>query len=203
MSQVKNIAKGFLTASTFIWLFSCTLLYQEVDIWVGVTVFLFLAVPFTASAIESLITLEKTKTTQEKIKLVKSVLMYLQGFGIAAWFFAVVANALSLSVGSILQVYPLNWLLYKLASLVFFVPAMFIVNYLLYKVKSKASFYGSIVITGISLVFGFIIIYFGSFDFRIPLASTRINTMIIVILSVIYTALSSANILALMRLRKR
>jgi hypothetical protein len=157
MSQAKTLAKGFaVTASvaclfvTFVWLPS------YLNLAVGLTAFVFLALFF--STIYLLIwNRSKQKKTDDPagVKKAKNVLMALQGFGFACWFFDVLSTIIVINIkksGEELNI--LGWPFSALGALAFYVPMAFVVYYLLFKIKSKESFYGTVAVTVLTIFMG-------------------------------------------------
>jgi hypothetical protein len=156
MEQAKNVAQGILTTISVICLivtFSWLPFYW--NRLAGFGLFLFLAVPFSASAILSLKHIRAKKPAQTRVKQAKNALLSMQGVGFACWFFDVLSTIFVVNIKqSSEEVNILGWPYGALGALAYYVPITFVAYYLLFKVKSKESFYATAVITAVSLFMG-------------------------------------------------
>ncbi|MGD6933506.1 MAG: hypothetical protein ACQCN5_04795 [Candidatus Bathyarchaeia archaeon] len=156
MIQVKNVAQGFLvTASAICLLETFQMQYLYLNQWLGSIFFVVSAGPLAANFFMAVNRFRAEKTIQAKVIQTKNVLMALQGFGFACWFFDVLSTTLVIDVqhaGSELN--PLGWPLSALGALAYFVPITFVTYYLLFKLKTKESFYGAVALTGVSIFMG-------------------------------------------------
>jgi len=157
MDQAKSVLQGFIALASVIWLITCVWVASNVNMntWLGLGLFLFLAVPFSICGTVYLKGFKERKSAQTAVKKAKNVLMSLQGFGFACWFFDVISTFFVINLNqSGSELNPLGWPFSALGALVYYIPITFVVYYLLYKVKSKESFYVTVAVTGISLFMG-------------------------------------------------
>jgi hypothetical protein len=156
MEQAKNVAQGFIAAATAICLLDTWgLLTFYFNPWLGYALFLLLAVPFTINFSLATQRFLSKKSTQAKVKQAKNILMALQGFGFACWFFDLLSTVFVIDIKhASYELNPLGWPLSAVGALVYFVPITFIAYYLLFKLKSKVSFYSTVVLTGVSIFMG-------------------------------------------------
>jgi hypothetical protein len=153
MIQVKNVAQGFLVTASAICLletFQMQCLY--LDQWLSILIFVVLAGPLAANFFMAVNRFRAEKPIQAKVFQAKNVLMALQGFGFACWFFDVISTTLVIDVQhASSELNPLGWPLSALGALAYFVPITFITYYLLFKLKTKESFYAAVALTGVSV----------------------------------------------------
>ena len=167
MDQAKSVAQGFIAMVSVICLFvTFGWLPFYLNLWVGLGLFLFLAVPFSIRCVMVLKRFREKKPAQTGVKQAKNVLMSLQGVGFACWFFDVISTIFVVNIklsGSELN--PLGWPFGAVGALVYYIPITFVVYYLLYKAKSKESFYVTVVISAVSLFMGIRNLNAGSYNF--------------------------------------
>jgi len=153
MGQAKSVAHGFLDMASAICLFVIAgWLIFYLNPWVGLALFLFLAIPFSIRSVLVLKGLTEKKSAQTRVRQAKSVLMALQGVGFACWFLDVISTIFTINInqtGSELN--PLGWPFSAVAALAYYIPITFVIYYLLYKIKSKESFYGAVILTAVTL----------------------------------------------------
>ncbi len=155
MVQAKNVAQGFIATASAICIFETIVANFLPNLWLVLLLFLVLAVPLTVNLLMALRSFKAKKPVQEKVKQTKNVLMALQGFGLACWFFDVLSTILVIDVKhTSSELNPLGWPLGAFGALVYFLPITFISYFLLFKLKSKESFYGVLLITGVSVFMG-------------------------------------------------
>ena len=94
MEQVKQVAYGFVAMASIVALFvsAIWLLTAYLNPWIGVPVFLFLAVPLAINCVSLLKAINGKKPTQIRVKQAKNILMALPGAGVACWFFDVLST---------------------------------------------------------------------------------------------------------------
>jgi len=202
MSQAKNVAQGFSAMASGIWLLTCAWVSTNINMWFGLGLFLFLAVPFTIRGIGFLKSLTMEMQAQARVKQVKSILMSLQGVGLACWFFDVISTIFVVDIKqSGYELNPLGWPLGAVGALVYYVPITFVAYYLLYKVKSKESVYATIVITAVTLFMGAMNLNAGLYNFPKTGSFTLSmdNLAILGIWLAIITILAILNIVAIIK----
>jgi len=157
MSHAKTVGRGFTAASSAICLFITALwLPRYLTLAVSLAFFAVLAVPF---AINCLKTLDQSNQhnpdAHASVKKAKTILMALQGFGFACWFFDVISTIFLINIlGIAEELNILGWPFSALGALVFYVPMVFVAYFLLFGVKSKMSFYVTAVISVLVLFMG-------------------------------------------------
>ncbi len=154
MEQAKQVAYGFVAVASIIALFvtAVWLLNVYLNPWVGVPVFLFLAVPFTIHCIILLKGLNEKKPAQIRVKQAKNILMALPGVGLACWFFDVLSTTLVIDIAqSGTELNPLGWPYSAPAALAYYIPVMIITYYLLFKVRKKVSFYAAVAVSAATI----------------------------------------------------
>jgi len=153
MDQAGKIVQGFLAMASAICLFVIAgWLIFYVNSWVGLALFLFLAIPFSIRSFFVLKGLTEKESAQTRVRQARSVLMALQGVGFACWFFDVISTIFTINInqtGSELN--PLGWPFSAVGALAYYIPITFVIYYLLYKIKSKESFYGAVILAAITL----------------------------------------------------
>ncbi len=156
MEQAKNIIQGFIAVASAICLLDTWgFINFYFTPWLGYTLFLLLAVPFTINLLMATQRFQTKKPTQAKVKQAKNILMSLQGFGFACWFFDVLSTVFVINIKhASYELNPLGWPLSAVGALVYFVPITFVAYYLLFKLKSKESFYVTVVLMGVSIFMG-------------------------------------------------
>jgi hypothetical protein len=156
MVQAKNVAQGFIVSASAICLFETFQLQSfYLTPWFGWLLFFVLAVPLTANFLMAAERFRAKKPMQEKVRQTKNVLMALQGFGLACWFFDVLSTVLVIDVKhASSELNPLGWPLSAFGALAYFLPITLISYYLLFRLKTKESFYGVLLITGVSIFMG-------------------------------------------------
>src|SRR5208337_2875306 len=114
----------------------------NINLWLGLGLFVFLAVPFSLRNIMSLRDFDAKMTAQDAVKKAKTVLMALQGFGFACWFLDVTSTIFAININQTSsELNILGWPFGALGALTYYIPTTFLTYFLLYKVKSKESFY--------------------------------------------------------------
>jgi hypothetical protein len=154
LEQAKRVAYGFVGAASIIALFvsAVWLLTAYLNLWIGMPVFLFLAVPFSTNCIRLLKRLNGKKPPQTQVKQAKNILMALPGAGVACWFFDVLSTVLVLNIAqSGTELNPLGWPYSAPAALAYYIPIAFITYYLLFKIKKKISFYAAVAVSTATL----------------------------------------------------
>lgn len=153
MGQAKNVVHGFLEMTSAICLFVIAeWLIFYLDLWVGLALFLFLAIPFAIRSIFVLKGLIERKSAQNRVRQAKSVLMALQGVGFACWFLDVISTIFTVNINQTgFELNPLGWPFSATAALAFYVPITFVIYYLLFKMKSVESFYAAVILTVVML----------------------------------------------------
>jgi hypothetical protein len=138
----------------------------------GLTGLVILVVPFAMVSRQFIKKFrQKEEKDQKTIKKVKDLLISLQGFGIACWFFDIFTTFFALDIirygsGNLLwskyvEVNPLGWPLGLVVGLIAYLPSSLADYYLLYKIKTKESFLGALFIAGLSFGVGFINLFSG------------------------------------------
>jgi hypothetical protein len=150
MKQGKQVAYGFLAAASIIALFvsAIWLVTLYLNPWIGVPIFLFLAVPSAINCVNLLKKLNQKKPPQTQVKQAKNILMALPGAGVACWFFDVLSTTLVINIAqSGTELNPLGWPYSAPAALAYYIPIAFITYYLLFKIKRKISFYTAVAVS--------------------------------------------------------
>jgi uncharacterized membrane protein YidH (DUF202 family) len=157
MSQAKSVTSGFIAVASAICLF-VTLLWLPIYVnWgVGLALFAFLAVPFLINSYFAVKRFRQKKQDDPAgVKKAKNLLMAMQGFGFACWFFDVLSTIFVINIlrsGQELNI--LGWPYSALGALAFYIPITFVAYFLLFKVKSKESFYATVAITALTVFMG-------------------------------------------------
>jgi len=156
MEQTKNVGLGLIAVISAICLFETWVLQNlYLSPWIAWTLFLVLAFPFAINLLLAVERFRARKPVEAKVKQTKNVLMALQGFGFAGWFFDVISTIFILDIKHLsFELNPLGWPLSAIGALVYFVPTTFVVYYLLFKRKSKETFYSAVIVTGVSIFMG-------------------------------------------------
>jgi hypothetical protein len=155
MDQAKSVGQGFVAAACVVWLIACIYVGSDINLWLGLGLFVFLAVPFFARGIIGLEYFRLKNSAQTAVKKAKSVLMALQGVGLACWFLDVISTIFTININQTSsESNVLGWPFSALGALAYYAPITFLVYYLLYKVKSKESFYSVVVITAVTMFMG-------------------------------------------------
>lgn len=157
MSQVKSVASGFIATASAICLFvTFVWLPLYVNLWVGLAVFLPLATPFLINSYFAVKQFRQKKPDDPAgVKKAKNLLMAMQGFGFACWFFDVLSTVFVINIlrsGQELNI--LGWPYSALGALAFYIPITFVAYFLLFRVKSKESFYATVAITALTVFMG-------------------------------------------------
>ena len=93
MGQAKNVAQGFIAVASAICLFVTLVWFPSyLNLYVAVGLLLLLALPFAVNCVMVLKRFRNTKQDTAGVKRAKNVLMSLQGFGFACWFFDVLST---------------------------------------------------------------------------------------------------------------
>jgi hypothetical protein len=154
MEQVKQVAYGFVAMASIVALFvsAIWLLTAYLNPWIGVPVFLFLAVPLAINCVSLLKAINGKKPTQIRVKQAKNILMALPGAGVACWFFDVLSTTLVIDIAqSGTELNPLGWPYSAPAALAYYIPITVITYYLLFKIKRKLSFYAAVAVSAATL----------------------------------------------------
>jgi hypothetical protein len=155
MVQAKNIAQGFIVSASAICMFETVAANFLPNLLLALLLFFVLAVPLAVNLLLAWKRFNKDKPLQAKVRQTKNLLMALQGFGFACWFFDVLSTTLVIDVEhASSELNPLGWPLSALGALAYFIPITFIAYYLLFGLKSKESFYAAVVLTGVSVFMG-------------------------------------------------
>ena len=139
------------------------------------------------------------------VKKAKNVLMTLQGFGFACWFFDVLSTTLIINVKqSGTELNPLGWPYSAFGALAFYVPMVFAANFLLFRVKSKESFYATVAVTVLTMFMG--ALNFGGSLSNFPkiysFAASAQDFWVLGIWLAVTATLSALNTLSMARARK-
>jgi hypothetical protein len=154
MSQAKSVGQGFIAVASIISLFitAIWLLNAYLSLWIGVPLFLFLAVPFAINCFSLFKEVNEKKPVQTQVKQAKNVLMALPGAGFACWFFDVLSTILVINLAqSGAELNPLGWPYSAPAALAYYIPITFVTYYLLFKIKKPASFWVAVAISAATL----------------------------------------------------
>lgn len=157
MSHAKTFGKGFTAASSAICLFLTALwLPRYLNLGVTLAFFAVLAVPFALNCLKTLDNSNQhNPDAHASVKKAKNLLMALQGFGFACWFFDVISTIFLINIlGTAEELNILGWPFSALGALVFYVPMVFVAYFLLFGVKSKMSFYVTAVISVLVVFMG-------------------------------------------------
>ncbi|XHH08690.1 MAG: hypothetical protein ACFCUE_14145 [Candidatus Bathyarchaeia archaeon] len=155
MIQAKNVAQGFIVTASAIGIFETVAANFLPNLWLALLLSIVLVVPLVVNLWMAWRHFRIKKPMQAKVKQTKNVLMALQGFGFACWFFDVLSTTLVIDVKhASSELNPLGWPLSALGALAYFVPISFVAYYLLFRLKSKESFYAAVVLTGVSVFMG-------------------------------------------------
>ena len=205
MEQAEKIVQGFLTMASAICLFVIAgWLMFYLNPWVGLTLFLFLAIPFSIHSVIVLKGLTEKKSAQTRVKQAKSVLMALQGVGFACWFLDVISTIFTININQTSsELNPLGWPFSAVAALAYYIPITFVAYYLLYKIKSKESFYGAVALTAITLFMsaGNLIAGLHNFSMVGSFTSSTAKLEVLGIWLAIVVALGTFNIIDILRNR--
>jgi hypothetical protein len=153
MEQAKHVAGGFVMAASAICLF-VTFVKMTVywNFAVGLVLFVVLAVPFIGACFFRVKAFHEKQPIQIRVKQAKNLLMGVQGIGLACWFFDIVSTVFNVNINQNgTEMNPLGWPYSAPAALAYYIPIAFVAYFLLFKVKSKASFYGAVVVSFVSL----------------------------------------------------
>jgi hypothetical protein len=157
MEQAKQVAYGFAAVASAIFLF-VTVIWQldgYLVVWVGAPVFLFLAIPFCIHCVILVNRFNKKQPVQIRVKQAKNVLMALQGFGFACWFFDVLSTIFVININQAgTELNPLGWPYSAPTALAYYVPITFVAYSLLFKIKKPASFYAAVAVSALTLFMG-------------------------------------------------
>lgn len=156
MVQAEKVLSGFIVTASILCLV-ITLLWLPIflNFWVAIGLTAVLAAPMVIRCAKYFKKPKGTVTGQTQVRKAKNALMALQGFGFACWFFDVLSTVFVIDIKhASSELNPLGWPLSAVGALVYFVPITFVAYYLLFKRKSKETFYGAVVITGISIFMG-------------------------------------------------
>ena len=156
MKSAKHVACGFVAMATAISIFVTTVwLDAYLNLWIGLSLLLFLAFPFVIRCIGLLKRFTEKQPAKIRVKQAKNLLMALQGAGVACWFFDVLSTVFNINItqkGTELN--PLGWPYSAPAALAYYIPVAFVAYYLLFRVKTKASFYAVVAISAVTLFMG-------------------------------------------------
>ncbi len=156
MSNATTVGQGFLATATVIMLFLTLAWFSYfLNPLAGVACFLILAVPFSLRIIKARKNFRANELAETRVKQAKHVLMGLQGFGFACWFYDVLSTVFVINIqqsGTELNV--LGWPTSALGALAFYVPMAFVAYYLLYRQKTKESFYATLAVTALVVFMG-------------------------------------------------
>jgi hypothetical protein len=211
MEQAKQVAYGFVAASNIIALFvtGIWLLTAYLNPWIGLPVFLFLAVPFAMNCIRLLKKLKGKKSPQTQVKQAKNILMALVGAGIACWFFDVLSTFLVLDIAqSGTELNPLGWPYSAPVALAYYIPIAFSTYYLLFKIKKKISFYAAVTVSAATLFMAARNLFAGFNNFGSGISTqyspnkSVANLEILCIWVAVVAVLAVLNISALLKARK-
>ncbi len=205
MEQAKNVATGFtLTASAICLLITFAKMTTYWSLWLGGLLLLALAVPFFVSCFIKAKGFQQKQTAQIRVKQAKNFLMGIQGVGFACWFFDVTSTIFNIDINrNSMEMNPLGWPYSAPAALAFYVPITFVAYFLLFKMKSKASFYGAVAVSVLSLFmavrnFGASLSNFSSLRSASPAADLEI----LFIWGTIVVVLAGLNLGAILKTRR-
>jgi hypothetical protein len=201
MKPMKQAAYGYLVMASAIALF-VTFLWVAgfyLNPWVGIPVFVLLAGAFGNYCMVLVRRFSGKKPPQAQVKMAKNILMALPGMGLACWFFDVLSTIFVIDINQAgIELNPLGWPYSAPAALAYYVPITFVTYYLLFGLKSKASFYGTAVISAVTL-FMAVRNFFASlnnFGFGIAEGTAFSNFLILCIWMAVVVTLAVLNIAA-------
>lgn len=205
MAQAKNVAQGFIAAASAICMLETVGANFLPNLWLVWLLFFVLAIPLAVNLLMAAGRFRAKKPMQKKVKQTKNLLMALQGFGLACWFFDVLSTVLVIDVKhASSELNPLGWPLSAFGALAYFLPITIISYYLLFRLKSKESFYGVLLITGVSVFMG--LRNLGASLYNLPAIGTFAGYVedwaVLGIWVAIVTILTGLNILAVIKNRK-
>jgi hypothetical protein len=205
MMQAKNVAQGFIAAASAICIFLTVAANFLPNLWLVWLLFFVLAVPLTVNLWMAWRHFRIKKPMQAKVKQTKNILMALQGFGFACWFFDVLSTVLVIDIKhASSELNPLGWPLSAFGALAYFLPITFISYFLLFKLRRKESFYGVLLISGVSVFMG--LRNLGASIYNLPgigsFAGYPEDWAVLGIWVALVVTLSTANVLVIMKNRK-
>jgi hypothetical protein len=206
VKQTKNVANGFVAMASVICLFVTFIkLLFYWTLWVGLPLLLVLAVPFFAACGMRVKKFEEQTPIQTRVKQAKSFLMGVHGVGLACWFFDVLSTIFNININQNgTELNPLGWPYSAPAALAYYVPITFVVYYLLFKVKSKASFYGAVVVSFLSLFMAARNLGASLYNFTgLRSASATADLQILLIWGAITVVLAALNLNAFLKIRNK
>jgi hypothetical protein len=198
--SLKSLTKGFLAATSLIWLFNVFALFRSGDSWLASLYLLILLIPVSSL---TCLNLKKTKPQPAPDASAKwrNLVFSFQGIALAFWIFDLATTFYAINItGLAVELNPLGWPLGILGALAFYGPSLIFSYILLFKIKESIGFYAAMPLTMLALGMGAMNLNAGTQNFQVFVDTTTLATGIRYALLALIVAVNFAVPLTLKRI---